>query len=35
MSDGILAPRDNPELIGQDAAEKSFLQAWDSGRLPG
>ena len=33
MSDGILAPRDNPELIGQDAAEKSFLQAWDSGRL--
>jgi DNA polymerase-3 subunit delta' len=33
MSDGILAPRDNPELIGQDAAEKSFLQAWESGRL--
>ena len=33
MSDGILAPRDNPELIGQDGAEKSFLQAWDSGRL--
>lgn len=33
MSDKILPPRDNPELIGQDAAEKSFLQAWDSGRL--
>ena len=33
MSDDILSPRDNPDLIGQDAAEKSFLQAWESGRL--
>jgi len=31
--DEIPSPRDNPELIGQDAAEHSFLQAWDSGRL--
>jgi DNA polymerase-3 subunit delta' len=33
MSGEPLDPRDNPELIGQGAAEKSFLQAWDSGRL--
>ena len=33
MSEEPLAPRDNPDLIGQDAAEKTFLQAWDSGRL--
>ncbi len=33
MGDAALTPRDNFELIGQDAAEKSFLQAWDSGRL--
>jgi len=33
MSDEILSPRDNPDLIGQDAAEQSFIQAWESGRL--
>jgi DNA polymerase-3 subunit delta' len=33
MSDEILSPRDNPDLIGQDAAEQSFIQAWNSGRL--
>lgn len=33
MSDEILSPRDNPDLIGQEAAEHSFIQAWDSGRL--
>ena len=30
--DGI-EPRANPDLIGQDAAEHAFLQAWQSGRL--
>ena len=33
MSEDTLDPRDNTELIGQGAAEKSFLQAWESGRL--
>jgi DNA polymerase-3 subunit delta' len=33
MSADTLDPRDNTELIGQAAAEQSFLQAWDSGRL--
>ena len=33
MSDSVLSPRDNPELIGQEAAEKAFLQTWRSGRL--
>jgi DNA polymerase-3 subunit delta' len=33
MSGELLAPRDNPELVGQDAAEKTFLQAWESGRV--
>lgn len=33
MSGDLIDPRDNPDLVGQDAAEKSFLQAWDSGRL--
>ena len=28
-----LEPRDNPDLIGQEAAEHAFLQAWESGRL--
>jgi DNA polymerase-3 subunit delta' len=28
-----LDPRANPELIGQEAAERAFLQAWNSGRL--
>jgi DNA polymerase-3 subunit delta' len=29
-----LAPRQNPELIGHEAAEARFLVAWRSGRLP-
>jgi len=33
MSEAPLDPRDNTELIGQAAAEKAFLQAWESGRL--
>lgn len=33
MSGELLAPRDNPGLVGQDAAENAFLQAWESGRL--
>jgi len=33
VSDEPLDPRDNTELVGQGAAENSFLQAWDSGRL--
>ncbi len=30
----ILAPRENPELIGHEAAEARFLAAWNSGRMP-
>lgn len=26
-------PRDNPDLIGHDGAERAFLDAWNSGRL--
>ena len=33
MTDEPLDPRDNSDLIGQGAAENSFLQAWESGRL--
>lgn len=29
-----LSPRENPELIGHEAAEARFLSAWQSGRLP-
>jgi DNA polymerase-3 subunit delta' len=29
-----LEPRENPELIGHEAAEARFLSAWQSGRLP-
>ncbi|HLO78440.1 MAG TPA: DNA polymerase III subunit delta', partial [Magnetospirillum sp.] len=32
MSD-VPDPRDNPDLIGHDAAERAFLDAWNSGRL--
>ncbi|MBC7905842.1 MAG: DNA polymerase III subunit delta' [Rhodospirillaceae bacterium] len=28
-----LDPRDNPDLTGHDAAERAFLDAWNSGRL--
>jgi DNA polymerase-3 subunit delta' len=31
--DDTLEPRANPELLGQEAAERAFLQAWRSGRL--
>jgi DNA polymerase-3 subunit delta' len=31
--DAVLAPRDNPDLVGQGAAERSLLDAWISGRL--
>ncbi len=27
-------PRDNPELLGHEAAERTLLAAWNSGRLP-
>ena len=30
----IPAPRANPHLIGQGAAESALLQAWQSGRIP-
>ena len=33
MTETVLAPRDNPDLVGQAAAEQSFLQTWHSGRL--
>ncbi|MGE5515796.1 MAG: DNA polymerase III subunit delta' [Bacteroidota bacterium] len=26
-------PRDNPDLVGHDGAERAFLDAWNSGRL--
>ena len=29
-----LAPRENPVLVGHEAAEKRFLAAWRSGRMP-
>jgi len=29
-----LPPRQNPELIGHEAAESTLLQAWSAGRLP-
>lgn len=32
--EGILPPRANPNLIGQEAAETQLLEAWNSGRLP-
>ena len=28
------SPRENPELVGQEAAEKILIDAWKSGRLP-
>lgn len=28
-----LSPRNNPDLVGQDAAEAAFLSAWRSGRV--
>jgi DNA polymerase-3 subunit delta' len=31
--DAVLAPRENPELVGQGAAERVLLEAWNSGRL--
>lgn len=30
----FLEPRENPDLIGHEAAEARFLSAWRSGRLP-
>ena len=30
----ILAPRSNPELLGQQAAEQELLRAASGGRLP-
>ena len=30
----FVEPRENPELIGHEAAEARFLAAWQSGRLP-
>ena len=34
MSDNPPAPRANPDLIGQGAAERALLSAWRSGRMP-
>ncbi len=31
---GALPPRANPDLYGHEAAERSLLEAWRSGRLP-
>ena len=28
-----LHPRENPDLIGHEAAENQFLDAWSSGRM--
>ncbi len=33
-STGASAPRANPDLIGQEAAEAAMLAAWRSGRMP-
>ena len=33
-STGAPAPRANPDLIGQEAAESAMLAAWRSGRMP-
>jgi len=30
----ILAPRENPDLRGHEAAERTLLEAWSSGRFP-
>jgi DNA polymerase III subunit delta' len=30
----IPAPRENPDLVGHERAEKTLLDAWNSGRLP-
>jgi DNA polymerase-3 subunit delta' len=30
----VLKPRENPDLVGQEQAEKILLDAWNSGRLP-
>src|SRR5258708_40243038 len=30
----IVAPRTNPYLVGQSAAEAALLRAWQSGRMP-
>ena len=32
-ADAVLAPRENAELVGQGAAERTLLDAWISGRL--
>ena len=29
----LLSPRNNPHLVGHEAAERRFLEAWESGRL--
>ena len=34
MSVEVTPPRANPALVGQDAAERTLLAAWNSGRLP-
>jgi DNA polymerase-3 subunit delta' len=34
MTAELVAPRANPALFGQDAAEATLLAAWNSGRLP-
>lgn len=34
MSDAILAPSANPDLVGQESAEQTLLSAYASGRLP-
>lgn len=33
MSETIIEPRSNPDLFGHEAAERTFLDAWNSGRL--
>ena len=34
MTIEAIPPRANPALVGQDAAERTLLAAWNSGRLP-
>lgn len=33
-AEGAPAPRANPDLVGQEAAEAALLAAWNSGRMP-
>src|SRR5258708_23315559 len=33
-AEGPPEPRSNPELIGHESAERTLLQAWQTGRMP-